>query len=442
MSKIGDIFSSLYGGYKKLSFYRNRFFSYRYFIRDYDKIEEIYVNAKRKVIHNGKECYFPKEISSDYTIHQGSESLYLWDGNKRHPVTQLPTPYNQSYNGNTIYAIPLAGMAISSKQKKIFGFNKEELENKTVVIEVDNNGNIVLSEPGEALCYSFSGGIKPTSFRVADRKTGKIRWIPSLIMLPFNLGGAACSFVCGIGGGILNKIGGAFLFLSNKIPIFPFSKIPVSERISFWKKMIPFKLGWIYIPISKGLDDEISADKNGALKSNQRLLKTRSAIAFVFESLASLFIATGSVVEGTGCTADALLRTPNLIFHHDDLDRKATWANIKSSITNTYHDLFSIGKHATSSFQACKARMNGDIEKLQKIKGISDNKDTGDEVNKQKHNSPDNIDQEKIKKVSKGLNGVEQSTIAVGTKKGLDNSHQQKIAAGRSESQTARSCQF
>jgi len=34
--------------------------------------------------------------------------------------------------------------------------------------------------------------------------------------------------------------------------------------------------------ISKDLDDKVSADKNGVLQSDQRLIKTRSAFAFVF----------------------------------------------------------------------------------------------------------------------------------------------------------------
>ncbi|WP_339045727.1 hypothetical protein [Candidatus Mesenet endosymbiont of Agriotes lineatus] len=404
MSKIGDTLSSLYGGYKKFSLHRNKFFSYRYFIRNYDEAEEIYVDdGRREILYNGKECYFPKEIPNDF---QPLKYNYFWDGKHRHPI-ELPGRYGQSYNGNTIYAMPFVDMAISSEQQKIFGFNKEELKNKTIVIEVDKNGNVVLPEPDKALYYSFSGGIKPTSFRVVDRKTNETRWLPSLIMLPFNLGGAACSFVCGIAGGILNKIGGG-LFLN------------------------------IAKHISKGLDDEISANKNGVLKSNQRLLKTCSA--FVFESLASLFIATGSAIEGTGRTADALLRTPNLIFHHDDLDRKATWANIKSSFISTYYDLSSIKKHATSSFQACKVRTDGDVEKLQEIKGINTNKDTDDKVNKQKHNNR-NISHKEVGEISQDLRDMsQQSTIAVGTKKGLDNSHQQKITAGRSESQTTRSC--
>ncbi|XGA08966.1 MAG: hypothetical protein U0X86_001323 [Wolbachia endosymbiont of Xenopsylla cheopis] len=404
MSKIGDTLLSLYSGYKKFSFHRNKFFFYRYFIRNYDEAEEIYVDdGRRKILYNGKECYFPKEIPNDF---QPLKYNYFWDGKHRHPI-ELPGRYGQSYNGNTIYAMPFVDMAIFPKQKKIFGFNKEELKNKTIVIEVDKNGNVVLPESGKALYYSFSGGIKPTSFQVVDRKTNETRWLPSLIMLPFNLGGAACSFVCGFIGGILNKIeGGLFLNIAKCI--------------------------------SKGLDDEISADKNGVLKSNQRLLKTRSAVAFIFESLASLFIATGSVVEGTGRTADALLRTPNLIFHHNDLDRKATWANIKSSITNTYHDLSSIRKHATSSFQACKARTDGDIEKLQEIKGINNDKDIDDKQN-QKYNSPNNIDQNKIKEASKGLGDVKQSTIAVGTKKELNSRHQNTIAS-QHQSQTARNC--
>lgn len=403
MSKIGGILSSLYRGYKKFSFHRNRFFSYRYFIRNYNEIGEIYVdNAKRKVIYNEKECYFPREIPENF---QPLKRNYFWDGKQRHPI-KLPGCYGKSYNGNTIYAIPLADMAISKEQKKIFGFGKEELKNKTIVIEVDSNGNVVLPEPGKALYYSFSGSIKPTSFRVTDCKTGETRWMPSLIMLPFNLGGAACSFACGLVGGILNKIGGG-LFLN------------VANRIS------------------KGLDDKIGADKNGVLKSNQKLLKTRSILVYIFESLASFFIATGSVVEGVGHTTDALLRTPNLIFHHDDLDRKATWANIKSSATGTYHDLSNIGKHATNSLQTCKARINGDTEKLQEIKGIGTNKNTDDKVNKQNkiHNEFSNIDQDEIKAVGKGLDGIEQSTITVGTKKGLNNS---RCVANGNQSQTVR----
>ncbi|WP_339047871.1 hypothetical protein [Candidatus Mesenet endosymbiont of Phosphuga atrata] len=407
MSKIGDTLSSLYGGYKKFSLHRNKFFSYRYFIRNYDEAEEIYVDdGRREILYNGKECYFPKEIPNDF---QPLKYNYFWDGKHRHPI-ELPGRYGQSYNGNTIYAMPFVDMAISSEQQKIFGFNKEELKNKTIVIEVDKNGEAVSPKLGEALYYSFSGGIKPTSFRVVDRKTNETRWLPSLIMLPFNLGGAACNFVCGFIGGILNKIGGG-LFLN------------------------------IAKHISKGLDDEISANKNDVLKSNQRLLKTRSAVAFIFESLASLFIATGSVVEGTGRTADALLRTPNLMFHHDDLDRKATWANIKSSITNTYHDLSSIKKHTTNSLQACTARINGDVEKLQEIKGINTNKDTDDKASKQnqKCNSLDKIDKNKIKEAGQGLSNIEQSTMAVGTKEKLNNRHQSTVA-GQHQSQTARSC--
>ncbi len=403
-NKLLSFGSSILNGYKKFRFHRDKFFTHRHFL--HDKAEKVYIdNAKRNARYYGRKCYSPKKISENCTLHNDC----LWVGKERYPIVKLQEPYDQSYNGNTIYAIPSAIDLISPERKEVFGYSKKELKDKIIVIEVDSSGKIAPVDNGKALYYSFSGDIKLTSFRVVDRKTGETRWISSLIMFPFNLSGAVSNFACRITGGVLNKIGGLFLNLSKLT--------------------------------SKGLDDRISVNKKGVLKSSQSLLKTRSVFTFIFESLASLFITTGIIVEGTGCVANSLLRTPNLIFHHDDMDRKATWANIKSSFVNTFRDLSSTKKYATSSLKTCKTRIDCDTKKPQELKNINEN--AGDKARKKDKDpkSPD-LNSNELQEASKGLNGVSQSktTIIIGTKKGLSSYETSLDNRTQRPTNTSRGC--